>query len=132
LTDEEIFKVSEYLVAQMSIVNKQAVMYYEFGWAAEPTDDIQDIADIYFGGTFARSWYLQNKYWMDPTLVEIMDREIAAKPVSDKWQYAEKLRPHFSSPESGEVAQQPLHVSAYWFGQLRGVCIGPSLSVTQL
>jgi len=105
LSDEEIFKVSEYLIAVMSIVNKQAVLYYDFGWAAEPTDDIQDNAQYFLGGSFARAWWLENKYWMHPALVETVEREIAANPVSNKWRYADKIRSHMTKAAYAEGDQ---------------------------
>ena len=107
LTDEEIFKLSEWLNATMSIYNKQAVLYYQFGWAADPTDDIEIAVEYYFGGLFARYWYLENKYWMDPNLVEIIDREIAANTVSEVWQFSGRIRSQLSNPESGQASQRP-------------------------
>ena len=107
LTDEEIFKLSEWLTATMSIYNKQAVLYYQFGWAADPTDDYEVAVDYYFGGSFARYWYLENKYWLDPNLVEIIDREIAANSVSEVWQYSRRIRSQLSNPVSGQASQHP-------------------------
>jgi len=107
LSDEEILKVNNYLVAAMSMINKQAVLYYQFGRAAEPTDDILDAARFYLGGSFARSWWQLNKYWMDPTLVETVERHLAENPPTNTWDYADLIRSSIPSPADDGSAQTP-------------------------
>ena len=103
LSDAEIFKLNAYLVAVMSVLNKQAVLYYDFGWAAEPSDDILDNARFYFGGHFARSWWQENKYWMDPNLVELFDQHIAENPASNRWEYGDFIRSRIPSETNEKV-----------------------------
>jgi hypothetical protein len=102
LTSAEILKMSSWLSL---IVNQYSLEFsmdyrnlgYDYGDVPNGTElSLIGGFDYYFGDRFAQSWYLENKLWMDPEIVEIMDREYEARPIQSGARYAERMKSRLS------------------------------------
>jgi hypothetical protein len=102
LTSAEILKKSSWLasiVLQYSL--EFAMDYRNLGYDYGDVPNGTELAlaggfDYYFGNRFARSWYLENKLWMDSEIVEIMDREYEARPIQSGARYVERIKSRLS------------------------------------
>lgn len=47
------------------------------GSAAGVLEEIKRGVPFYFGNSFTRGWYIENKYWLSPEIVSAIDDEIA-------------------------------------------------------
>ena len=102
LTSAEILKMSAWLAV---IANQYSLQFsmderslgYDYGDVPNGTEEsLVGGFDYYFGSRFARSWYLENKLWMESGMVEIMDREYAARPIQSGASYAERMKSRLS------------------------------------
>jgi hypothetical protein len=102
LTSAEILKLSAWLSV---IVNQYSLEFsmddrnlgYDYGDVLNGTEQsLVGGFDYYFGNRFARSWYLENKFWIETGIVEIMDREYAARPIQSGASYAERIKSRLS------------------------------------
>jgi len=102
LTSAEILKMSSWLSV---IINQYSLEFsmdyrnlgYDYGDVANGTEQaLAGSFDYYFGNRFARSWYLENRFWMDPEIVEIMDREYEASPIQSGSSYTERMKSRLS------------------------------------
>ena len=91
LSDEEIFKLGNYLGVIMVALHKQAVLFYEFGWAIDPAIYTRQYAIGVFSSQFGRAWYLENRNF-HPKLIELLDREVATLPITNDWHPVENIR----------------------------------------
>ena len=83
LTSSEIMKLKAYFTAIVSLYGRQWAMYREFGFAYDPTVDTVFAAELYFGGRFARSWFRENRVWLEkdnPEIARIILSEIESIP----------------------------------------------------
>ena len=102
LTSAEILKMSAWLsliVNQFSL--EFSMEYRNLGWdyGDIPNGTGEALAgsfDYFFGNRFARSWYLENRFWMDTEIVEIMDREYEARPIQSGASMAERIKSRLS------------------------------------
>ena len=94
LTPSEIMKLSAYLNTIMNLYSRQSSMFFRYGLAYDPTDDLVVAAQHYFGGRFARAWFYENRDWLEiePQMFEVISHEIEARPVQSKFEYMERLR----------------------------------------
>ena len=70
---------------------------YDYGDVPNGTEEsLVGGFDYYFGNRFARSWYLENKQWIETGIVEVMDREYEARPIQSDASYAERIRSRLS------------------------------------
>ena len=95
LTSAEILKMSAWLSV---IANQYSLEFsmddrnlgYDYGDVPNGTEEsLVGGFDYYFGNRFARSWYLENRFWIETGIVEIMDREYEARPIQSGAGYAE-------------------------------------------
>jgi hypothetical protein len=102
LTSAEILKMSAWLSV---IVNQYSLEFsmdernlgYDYGDVPNGTEQaLVGGFGFYFGNRFARSWYLENKQWMELGIVEIMDREYEARPIQSGASYAERMKSRLS------------------------------------
>ena len=102
LTLAEILKMGAWL---SMIVNQYSLEFsmdyrnlgYDYGDVPNGTEEsLLGGFDYYFGNRFARSWYFENKQWIDIDIVEIMDREYEARPIQSGASYAERIRSRLS------------------------------------
>jgi len=102
LTSAEILKMSSWLSV---IANQYSLEFsmdernlgYDYGDVPNGTEQsIVGGFDYYFGNRFARSWYLEKQFWMEPRIVEIMDRKYAARPIQSDASYAERIKSRLS------------------------------------
>ena len=102
LTSAEILKMSSWLSVIINQYSLEFSMDYRnlsYDYGDVPNDTEQALIggfDYYFGNRFARSWYLENRFWMDTEIVEIMDREYEARPIQSGASYAERIRSRLS------------------------------------
>ena len=98
LTPTEIGKMSAWLTV---VVNQYMLTFsmnernlgYNYGDVANgPEKELLSGFEYYFGNRFGRSWYLENKGWIDSEIVEILDRELEARPVQSSTSYVERIR----------------------------------------
>jgi hypothetical protein len=102
LTSAEILQMSAWLTM---IVNQYSLEFsmderdlgYDYGDVPNGTEEaLVGGFDYNFGNRFARSWYLENRFWIEPGIVEIMDREYAARPIQSGASYAERIKSRLS------------------------------------
>ena len=102
LTSAEILKMSSWLSL---IVNQYSLEFsmdyrnlgYDYGDVPNGTEQsLVGGFDYFFGYRFARSWYLENRFWIETGIVEIMDREYEARPIQSGARYAERMKSRLS------------------------------------
>ena len=102
LTSAEILKMSAWLSL---IANQYSLEFsmdernlgYDYGDVPNGTEEsLVGGFDYYFGNRFARSWYLENKFWIETRIVEIMDREYEARPIQSGASMAERIKSRLS------------------------------------
>jgi hypothetical protein len=98
LTPAEIGKMSAWLTVVMNQYVLTFAMYernlgYNYGdMVNSPEDELLGGFEYYFGSHFGRSWYLENRGWIESEIVEILDREMEARPVQSGVSYVERIR----------------------------------------
>ena len=48
-----------------------------------------------FGNEFSRGWYLENKYWIDPEMVRVIDEALLSIPLGSDIEYFARIDSHF-------------------------------------
>ena len=98
LTATEIGKMSAWLTV---VINQYMLTFsmdernlgYNYGDVANgPEEELLLGFEYYFNSRFGRSWYLENRNWIDSEIVEILDREMEARPVQSGTSYVERIR----------------------------------------
>ena len=98
LTPAEMGKMSAWLTVVMNqymltfAMYDRGLGYSSAGVDYNPEDELKKAFDYYFGSRFGRAWYLENRDWIDLQVVEIMDREMEARPVESGASYLERIR----------------------------------------
>lgn len=95
LTAVEILKLDAYFTAIASLYGRQWVMFREFDLAYDPTLDTEYSAEVYFSGRFARSWFEQNKAWLqdsNPEMVRVFSRVFESTPVESELSLVNRLK----------------------------------------
>jgi len=98
LTLAEIGKMSAWLTVVMNQYMLSFAMYdrglgYNSGGVDyNPEDELAGAFEYYFGSRFGRAWYLENRDWIDSQVIEIMDREMRARPAKSGASYAERIK----------------------------------------
>lgn len=83
LTSLEQAKLNAYYIALTSLYGRWWAMFLDYDFAYDPTVDTKFTARYYFGSRFARTWFHQNKVWLqdiNPEMTEIIGREIESSP----------------------------------------------------
>jgi hypothetical protein len=102
LTSAEILKMGAWLSL---ILNQYSLefsmdrrnMGYDYGDVPNGTEQsLVGSFDYFFGNRFARSWYLENRFWIESGIVEIMDREYEARPIQSGASMAERIKSRLS------------------------------------
>ena len=100
LTAAEIGKLSAWLTV---IINQYMITFsmhernlgYNYGDMENgPEMDLVASFEYHFGSRFARAWYMENRYWINSQIVEILDREMEAQPAQSSVSYSERIRSH--------------------------------------
>jgi len=93
LSSVEIMKMDAWLASHLNQYDRQLVMQK---LDLDPYDAVEHFLgsfDVYFGSEFSRAWYVKGaRYWLEPELVEVIDREIAARPVQSSPKFVEDIR----------------------------------------
>ncbi len=82
LTLAEIHKLDSWLAAVQIQYDRMLEMYDAGLWVDsgdmvdDPSFQIADGFENYLDNPFGRAWYLENRHWMDPVIVEIWDRAL--------------------------------------------------------
>ena len=98
LTPAEIGKMSAWLTVVMNQYMLTFSMYernlgHNYGGLVNsPEDELLGGFEYYFGSRFGRSWYVENRDWIDSDIVEILDREMEARPAQPDTSYFERIR----------------------------------------
>ena len=98
LTPAEMGKMSAWLTVVMNqymltfAMYDRGLGYSSAGVDYNPEDELTKAFEYYFGSRFGRAWYLENRGWIDLQVVEIMDREMEARPVESGASYLERIR----------------------------------------
>lgn len=66
--------------------------YSSGGVDYNPVDELVNGFEYYFGSRFGRSWYLENRDWLDSQVLDVMDREMEARPVDSGPIYVERIK----------------------------------------
>jgi len=102
LTPSEIGKMSAWLTTVMNqymltfAMYEQGLGYSSGGVDYDPMNELAMGFDYYFGSRFGRSWYLENREWIDAQIVEVMDREMESRPVAAGSIYVERIKSRLS------------------------------------
>ncbi|MGI9236910.1 MAG: hypothetical protein ACR2QZ_05905 [Woeseiaceae bacterium] len=83
ISDAEIADIGSWLVAVMSLYQRNGRLHYEYGLA---TDPIYDTAAVYFRSQVTRDWFEENESWIKPAtpeLAESIRRYIESTPLED-------------------------------------------------
>jgi hypothetical protein len=103
LTDDEIIQLAKYLQLVMNHQINVAVMEKRYGLAIGDVDlEAKDLAEEYFGGELARSWFFANEYWLtlwEPEFIAALKEAIETTPVQSVYRPADILRSGISSPD---------------------------------
>jgi len=75
---------------------EQGLGYSSGGVDYDPMNELAMGFDYYFGSRFGRSWYLENREWIDAQIVEVMDREMESRPVAAGSIYVERIKSRLS------------------------------------
>lgn len=70
--------------------------YSSGGVDYDPVNELVNSFDYYFGSRFGRSWYLENRNWIDTQIIEVLDREMESRPVSAGPIYVERIKSRLS------------------------------------
>jgi hypothetical protein len=98
LTSAEIGKLSAWLNVVMNQylltfeMNERSLGYNYRDVDNGPEQELLGGFDGYFGTPFGRSWYLENKSWIPSEITDILDREMAARPVQSGVSYVERIK----------------------------------------
>lgn len=92
LSSNEILKLSAWYTASMTQYDRQSEMFDRGLQPRDPTIDLVDNFDFYFGSHFSRAWYSEARVWIEPRLVEIIDREMKARPPKSTTDYVNRIK----------------------------------------
>jgi hypothetical protein len=98
LTAAEIGKMSAWLTVVMNqymltfSMNERSLGYNYGNMDNGPEMELVGGFEYYFGSRFGRSWYMENRGWIDSEIIEILDREMEARPVQSSVSYFERIR----------------------------------------
>ena len=98
LTAVEIGKLSAWLTVVMNqymltfSMHERGLGYNYRDIDNGPEAELVGGFEYYFGSRFGRSWYIENKSWIDSELTEILDREMEKTPTQSSVSYAERIR----------------------------------------
>ena len=80
LSDEEMFKLGSWLTAAMSTYGQMFLMQEQGRVSADYRSDLAGDVEYYFGTTFARAWYAENRDWFPPVMTEVIDEQLKDNP----------------------------------------------------
>lgn len=92
LSDEEMFKLGAWLTAAMSTYGQLFLMYQEGRVSDDYRSELAGDVEFYFGNNFGRAWYAENKDWMLPDMVEVIDEQLNNNPALDSRDYWIRIR----------------------------------------
>lgn len=95
LTPPEVVKLNAYFTAITSLYGRQWVLYRQYDLALDPTVDTEYAAGLYFSGRFARSWFQENRIWLQdiyPEMVRVLSRQIESQPVDTDFDIVKRLK----------------------------------------
>jgi hypothetical protein len=92
LSDEEMFKLGSWLTAAMSTYGQLFLMHQEGRVSDDYQSELADDVEFYFGNNFGRAWYAENKDWMLPEMVEVIDEQLNNNPALDSRDYWSRIR----------------------------------------
>ena len=98
LTAAEIGKLSAWLTVVMNqymltfSMNERSLGYNYEDKDNGPEMELVGGYEYYFGSRFGRSWYMENRGWIDSEITEILDRELEARPAQSSVSYIERIR----------------------------------------
>ncbi len=92
LSDEEMFKLGSWLTAVMSTYGQLFLMHQEGRITDDYRSELADDVEFYFGNNFGRAWYSENKDWLLPAMVEVIDEQLENNPDLDSRDYWSRIR----------------------------------------
>ena len=95
LSTVDMMKLGSSLTAIVLAYGQNSTAYFDYGLTDDPTEDFIFAAQQYFSGRFARSWFVENKPWLEvyiPEMTEVIGREIEATPVETSYGLVERIR----------------------------------------
>jgi len=98
LSSAEIVRLNSWYVAVVSLYGRQNTMYQQYGLSYDPKADIEAGALMYFSSRFGRSWFKENRDWIedyDPEFTVLVSRIIAETPVDNHVVLADRIRAGF-------------------------------------
>jgi hypothetical protein len=92
LSDEEMFKLGSWLTAAMSTYGQLFLMHQQGRVSDDYRSELAGDVEFYFGNNFGRAWYAENKSWMLPEMVEVIDEQLKGNPDLDSRDYWMRIR----------------------------------------
>ena len=99
LTDAEMFRLGSWLQSYVQIWQLQVQMNQ--GGAFDVRSEIHGELYYLFGNHASRAWYVENKYWMPTSIIEIIDDYIAINPVGSDAAYFDRIRARIRADVAG-------------------------------
>ncbi|NIP50839.1 MAG: hypothetical protein GWN81_02380 [Phycisphaerae bacterium] len=92
LTDAELLRLDSWLTLMVSYWNGRVIMEKRGLMAPGAVQRFDALYDYMFGNASSVAWYSRNRGWLEPELVEIIDRRIIDPPSRSKAPLVEVLR----------------------------------------
>ena len=91
LTQAELFKLNAWLTAIVNQYERHLAMH-DLGFESDPTQDLTNWANAYFGNHFGRAWLEENRNWIDPRNYAAIERGLESTDESVSSSYYERLK----------------------------------------
>ncbi len=92
LSDEEMFRLGSWLTAVMSTYGQMFLMQQEGRVSDDYRSELAGDVEFYFGNGFGRAWYAENKDWLLPAMVEVIDEQLTTNPDLNSADYFSRMR----------------------------------------
>ena len=92
LSDEEMFRLGSWLTAVMSTYGQLFLMHQEGRVSDDYRSELADEVEYYFGNNYGRAWYAENKDWLLPEMVEVIDEQLKNNPDLNSADYFSRMR----------------------------------------
>ena len=96
LTEPELYKLNGWLTA-ITLQYDRRLEFEERGLGYgnaeyDTATEIEDGFEHYINNRFGRSWYIENRGWLDPVITDIWDQKMKERMPDSGYNYAEQLK----------------------------------------
>jgi len=88
----EILKLDAYFTSLVQTFDMW-MSAYELGTARfDGAATLEESVNFYFGSKFGRAWFNENRYWIRPSIAEIIEAELDTRSTWDVPEYVERIK----------------------------------------